>query len=49
MVLELDIQAEELVEARIHKLATGVHDARSEMAKVHLELNLEIIKLQLKA
>jgi len=34
MVLELDIQVEELVEVRIHKLAVGVCDARREMARI---------------
>jgi len=34
MVPKLDIQAEESVEVRIHKLATGVHDSRAEMAMV---------------
>lgn len=40
MVLELEIQAEELVVMCIYKLATGVRDAREEMARVQLELNL---------
>ena len=34
MVLELAIQAEELVEAHIRKLATGVHETRADMARV---------------
>lgn len=45
MVLELDIQAEEPVEACVRKLATGVHDAQTEMARIQLELNLQIIEL----
>ncbi len=40
IVLELDIQAEELVEAHVRKLAIGVHDAREEMDRVQLELIL---------
>lgn len=49
MVLELAIQAEELLEACIWKLATGVHEEKEEMVRVQLELNLQIAKLQLKA
>lgn len=37
------------MEARVRKLATGVHDTRAEMARVQLELNLQIAELQLKA
>lgn len=40
MVPKLAILAEELVEARIHRLAVGVCDAREEMARVQLDLNL---------
>lgn len=40
MVPELTIQAEEPVEAGVRKLATGVCDARVEMARVQLEMNL---------
>jgi len=40
MVPKSDIQKEELVEACICKLATGVRDSRAEMAKFQLELNL---------
>ena len=49
MVPELDIQAEEPMEARIHKLATGVCNTQTEMAQVQLELTLQIMELQLKA
>ena len=49
MVPKLDIQVEELVEECVHNLATGVRDAREKMAKVWLELNLQIAELQLKA
>lgn len=49
MVLELAIQAEEPAEVRIWKLAAGMCKAKEEMAKVQLELNLQIAKLQLKA
>lgn len=49
MVLELAIPVEELVEARVQKLATGLHDARAEMVGVELELNLQIAELQFKA
>lgn len=34
MVRELVIPVEELVEARIWRLAAGVHEAKEEMAKV---------------
>jgi len=37
------------VEAHVRKLATGVRDARAEMARVQLELNLQITDLELKA
>ena len=49
MVLELAILEEELVEVHIRKLAIGVCDARTEMARFQLELNLKITELQLKA
>lgn len=49
MFLELAIQAEEPVEVHVKKLVAGVHDGREEMAKVQLELNLQITELQLKA
>lgn len=45
---KLVVQAEEPVEDRVHKLATGVRDARAEMARVQLELNLQTTELQLK-
>lgn len=47
-VLEMAITADLLVEVRIHNLVTGIHEAREEMTKVQLELNLQIAKLQLK-
>lgn len=40
MVPKLAIQVEEPVEAHIWKLVAGVHEAKEEMAKVQLELNL---------
>jgi len=46
MVPELAILEEELVEVCIHKLATGVHDTRTKMVRVQLELNLQITELQ---
>jgi hypothetical protein len=49
MVPELAIPAEAPAEARIQRLAAGVREAREEMAKVQLELNLQIAELQLKA
>ena len=49
MVPELHIQVEEPVEARVRKLATGVHNARAKMARIQLELNLHIGELQLRA
>lgn len=45
MVPEFAIPAE----ARIERLAAGFHKAREEMAKVQLELNLQIAELWLKA
>ena len=45
MVSEFDIQAKELVEACIHKLAIGVCDSWIEMARIQLELNLQISEL----
>lgn len=38
-----------LVNARIWKLTAGVHDARTELAKVQFELNLKITELDLRA
>ena len=49
MVLELAIQAKELVEVHVQKLAAAVHEEKEEMAKVQVELNLQIAKVQLKA
>lgn len=49
MVPELAIQKEEPVEIHIHKLATGVRDTQTEMVRVYLELNLQIIELHLSA
>jgi len=40
IVPELAIPEEELVEVHVRKLATGVHDAHTEMARIQLELNL---------
>lgn len=48
-ISELDILADIPVEAWIHRLATWVHEAREEMTKVQLELNLQITELRLKA
>lgn len=45
MVQELAILKEEPVKLHIYKLATGVCDTRTEMARVQLELNLQITKL----
>jgi len=49
MVQEMVILEEEPVEVRIRTLATRVHDNRTEMEWVQLELNLKITKLQLRA
>ena len=49
MVPELAISIEALAEACIHRLAAGVCEVQDKMAKVQLELNLQIAKLQLKA
>ena len=48
MVPELAIPDGELIEVHIHKLATGVHDTCTELAKAQLELNLQVANLQLK-
>lgn len=48
MVPKLAIAAEELAEVRIQILASRVHEGKEEMAKVQLELNLQISELQLK-
>jgi len=40
MVLELAILEEDPIKVRICKLATGVCDTHTKMARVHLELNL---------
>ena len=48
MVSKLAIQVEEPVEVRVRKLATRLHDGRSKMVGVQLELNLQIAELQLK-
>jgi len=49
MVLELVIQAKEIVEERVRKLEAGVCQAKEEKARVQLKLKLQISKLQLKA
>jgi len=49
IVPELVILEKELIEVYVCNLATRVHGARTEMARVQLELNLHIIELQLKA
>lgn len=49
MVLKLAIPEQEPLEVCIHKLATEVNDTQIKMARVQLELNLHITKLQLKA
>jgi len=48
-ILELAIPANLPAAKRIHKLVTGIHEAKEEMKKVQLELNLQIVKLRLKA
>jgi len=40
MVSELAIPEEELIEVRICKLATAMHDTQTEMAQIQLELIL---------
>ena len=42
---ELAIPVDILAEARIHRLATGAREARDEMIKVQLELNIQITEL----
>jgi len=48
-VQELAILANLPMEVQIHRLATGVREAKEETTKVPLELNLQIIELRLKA
>lgn len=45
---ELAIPTDIPAEARIHRFIVGVCEAREEMTKVQLDLNLQIAKLQLK-
>jgi len=45
MVLEMAIQVEEPVEACVRKLATRMCKVKEEMARVQLELNLQIVEL----
>jgi len=47
-VPELAIPPSIPAEARIHRLAAGVCEAREEMTKVQLDLNLHIVELRLK-
>lgn len=49
IVSEFAIQVEELVEFHVQNLAKRLCDARAEMARILLELNLRIAKLLLKA
>jgi len=48
-VLELEILDVEPVDVWIQKLAVGVCEARTKLAKVQFELNLKIVELYLKA
>ena len=45
MVPELAIHEEEPIKVHVRKLAIGVCNARTELAKVQLELNLQIADL----
>lgn len=49
MVLELAILEKERVEVHVRNIDIVVHDARREMARIQLELNLQIADLQLEA
>lgn len=49
MVPKLEIPKDENVDEQVHKLVTGVHNAHTKLAKVQLELNLQITEFQLKA
>lgn len=49
MVPKMAILVEAPVDAHIQRLAAGVHEAREEMDKVQLELNLQTVELLLKA
>lgn len=46
---ELVVPAVLLTAEQIHRLAARVHEAKEEMMKLQLELNLQIVELQLRA
>lgn len=48
-VPERGIPEVEPIDVRVWKVIVGVHDTRTKLAKVQLELNLKIGELQLKA
>jgi len=43
--LELAIPVDIIVEVHIHRLAAGLREAREEMTKVQLDLNLQVVEL----
>lgn len=47
-MLELHIPDDAQLEAKIRKLASGVHEAKVEVGQVQFELNKNITELQLK-
>lgn len=49
MVPELAMPTKETAKVHMRRLAAEVHEVKEEMAKVQLELNLQIDELQLKA
>lgn len=49
IVLELQIPQEVPLEAKIRKLAAGVREAKTEVARVQFQLNLKFIELELKS
>lgn len=48
-VSELHIPKDAFFDTKIWKLTAGVHDTKTEMAKVQFELNLKIAELESKA
>lgn len=49
IVSELHIEEEALLEAKINKITVGVCDAKTEVARVQLDLNMKITELELKS
>lgn len=49
IVTELYIPEEAQLEAKIQRLAMGVHEAKEEVARVQFKLNMKIMELELKS